>query len=174
MHEYVMPKNEYDCYDQLKHWGDVAGIEVIRIENVGRPLPDMVWLFKGITMWQEAKILRSNKIQIRVNAHANMMRMRHMLKDWMLTYIVWDEDTACYFVYDFDVCAKITIETILSKPGVGWLNLLGIKYRYKFTSKEEFSYYIEYVLDLAYPNRVRNREKLKQQAEESINAIRFE
>ena len=171
----MMSKNEYDCYDQLSHWGKATGIEVIRIENVGRPLPDMVWLFKGLTIWQEAKILRNNKIQIRVNAHANMMRMRHMLRPWMLTYLVWDDETSSYRAYDFEECTKAGIESSDSRPGVGFINLLGIKYRYLFTNKEEFSQYVEHILDQAYPARVRNREKLKQAAEESIkNGIGFE
>jgi hypothetical protein len=170
----MMAKNEYDCYEQLGHWGRATGLEIIRIENVGRPLPDMVWLFKGLTLWQEAKILRNNKIQIRVNAHANMMRMRHMLKPWMLNYIVWDNEEECYRVYNFEDCLLPGIETAEGKPGIGFINMLGIKYQSKFYDKETFSQYIENVLDIAYPARVRNREKLKQQAQEAIDGIKFE
>lgn len=171
--DYEMPKNEYDCYGQLKHWASAKGVEVIRIENVGTPLPDMVWLFKGLTIWQEAKILRRNRIQIRVNAHAQMMRMRHMLKPWMLNYIVWDEDSQSYNVYNFENVAKTGVIETSSRPGIGWIPMLGIPYQYKFSNKEELNQYIENTLDLAYPSRVRNREKLKQQAESSINGRLF-
>jgi hypothetical protein len=167
-----MPKNEYDMYSQLRHWA--GGVEVIRIENIGLPLPDQIWLFRGVHVWHEAKILRRNRIQIRVNAHAQMMRMRHKLKDWMLNYTVWDEESASYNVYWFEDVVKTGVIETSSRPGIGWIPLLGIKYRHKFSSKEECNQYIEDILDLAYPARVKNREKLKQQAESSINGIRFE
>lgn len=169
-----MPKNEYDCYHQLKHFASANGVEVIRIENVGTPLPDMVWLFKGLTIWQEAKILRRGRIQIRVNAHAQMMRMRHTLKDWMLNYLVWDEDGQAYNVYNFEEVVKTGVIETSGRPGIGWIPLFGVKYQYKFHDKESMSQYIEHTLDLAYPSRVRNREKLKQQAQESINNVRFD
>lgn len=153
-----MIHNEYDMYQQLDRYSKSSGLEVIRIENIGLPLPDMVFLFKGLTLWQEAKILRNNKIQIRVNAHAQMMRMRHMLKTWMLNYVVWDEDQQVYNVYPFEVCSKLTIETS-EKPGIAWLNMLGVRYDYKFEDQFSFDCYIEWVLDQAYPSRVRNREK---------------
>lgn len=168
----VMPKNEYDMYGQLKHWA--TGAQVIRIENIGLPLPDMIWLFKGVHVWHEAKILRRHRIQVRVNAHAQMMRMRHMLKPWMLNYTVWDEESQSYNVYPFEDIVKIGTMETSSRPGIAWIPLLGIKYQFKFSTKEECAQYLEDVLDLAYPARVKNREKLKQQAEESLKNVRFD
>lgn len=169
-----MIQNEYDVYHQLKHWFTANGAEMIRIENVGLPLPDFVILMKGLTIWQEAKILRRHRIQVRVNAHAQMMRMRHMLKDWMLNYIVWDEESQSYNVYPFESIAKLGQMETSGRPGIAWIPLLGVRYQFKFSTKEECAQYLEDVLDLAYPARVKNREKLKQQAESSINGIRFE
>ena len=170
-----MMANEYDVYHELRHWFTANGAEMIRIENIGLPLPDFVILMKGLTIWHEAKILRRHRIQIRVNAHAQMMRMRHSLKPWMLNYIVWDEDSQSYNVYNFENVAKTGIIETSSRPGIGWIPLLGVRYQFKFSTKEECAQYLEDVLDLAYPARVRNREKLKQAAEESIkNGIGFE
>ncbi len=85
-----VPMNETDAGNLWKSWIEKEGCLCVKVENIGLSLPDYFWIHKGITIWNEAKIKRGNLIYAPVYQFHNMRKMSLYLRDWALSYVVYN------------------------------------------------------------------------------------
>lgn len=86
-----------------------AGFFATHIENIGSSMPDMLIIWKGITIYHEAKIQRGNLIYFQQYQWANFARMRHHCHPWQLNIVVWKDGV--FNLYSLDQLKQIEAES---------------------------------------------------------------
>lgn len=90
LNEDGVPMNENDAGNLWKTWIEKDGHLCQKVENIGLSLPDYFWVYKGLVIFNEAKIKRGNLIYAPVYQFHNMRKMSLYLHDWALSYVVYN------------------------------------------------------------------------------------
>jgi hypothetical protein len=151
-----VPMNETDAGNLWKSWLEKEGNLVVKVENIGLSLPDYFWVYKGLVIFNEAKIRRGNLVYAPVYQFINMRKMSLYLHDWALSYVVYNNDQ--FELYSFKDIVKDKsswIDGTLTGGVVGKMKI-DLKNREPFLiipNADAITLYIEWVHNKAFKKK---------------------
>jgi Holliday junction resolvase len=86
--------------DRWRTYCQTQGLHTVRIENVGCSLADIMFVWKGVVVFQEVKMRRGNLIYMPIYQWSNMVRLRRSMYSWQLLYVVYN--SGVFDIYTID------------------------------------------------------------------------
>jgi hypothetical protein len=141
LNEDEVPMNEYDIQKKWKAYIEASGLYASRIENIGVSLPDMFFIYKGMTIWHEMKIQRGHLIYMPHFQWSNSIRMQHSLHPWQLNIVVYNKGTFS----GYTIAEIKKQEPQAASEGKLKVSLLGAIPLFQVDSQLSFEKYIEFI-----------------------------
>lgn len=91
LNEDGVPLNEKDIERMWIDYARKFGFFAQHIENIGSSMPDIIMIWKGVTLFHEAKMQRGHLIYFENYQWANFARMRHHCHPWQLNIVVYKD-----------------------------------------------------------------------------------
>jgi hypothetical protein len=141
LNEDGIPLDEKDVELIWKDMATKAGFYTVHIENVHIPMPDLLMIWKGITIYHEVKMQRGNLIYFQHYQWANLLKMRHSLQPWLLNIVVWKD--GIYKLFSVDQIKEAGVDVAghgKVKASIGLLEPMFV-----VSNDFEFELYIEWL-----------------------------
>lgn len=144
LNEDGVPINEQDATDYWRSYANHWGIYTVRIENIGSSLPDLLMIYKGLSIFQEIKVRRGNLIYAPSFQWSNLNRLSKELHDWQLIYVVYNRGV--FDLYEYQAIKRLP-DTMIKGTNYGKvsMNLSTITPFMSVDSRDSFENYIRYV-----------------------------
>jgi len=136
-----VPLNEKDIERKWLDYAKKSGFFATHIENIGSSMPDILMIWKGVTLFHEAKIQRGNLIYFQNYQWANFARMRHHCHPWQLNIVVWKDGVFKLFSVD----QLKQVEAISAGEGKVKLNIGLLEPIITVSNNFEFELYVEWL-----------------------------
>lgn len=149
LNEDGVPLDEKDIENIWHNYAIKAGLYATHLENMNTPLPDHMFVWKGLVLFHEMKLRRGNLIYFQHYQWANLIRMRHSMHPWQLNVVVYYNSEFSGFSID-QIKER---DPQIASHGKVKANIDSLEPLYTVSNAYEFDLYLEWVKSKAWKKK---------------------